>query len=259
MATNRFGLVSWAVEEKEKRPAQDFKKFEFVKLENGENNLRLVTSPYIYKTIKYKNPGDSDKKTRRIKSAAETSDCPGYAAGFAARSRYYAGVIDRSDNQLKLIDLSSSVRTKINTVMKMKGRANPLAYDICILKDADADPNNYYNVVPLSIEPLSDADIALVEESKKELEEALERLSAPLAPEAVLEKMKALGYQGGVICAEVENYRKADEERRAKWAKDSNSAKNSNTQEASGLPEVEKPLQDDEIDESDYDFTTPAT
>lgn len=254
MAT--YGAVSWEQEKKSDTTSngKDFKNFPFVRLTNGDNDLRLITNPYLYRTINYRNRGVPENKGKKLKIAypgkdgkeVSMADDPALKAGFSFKSRYYAGVIDRKDNQVKIIDISSSVSTKLKACASNPKIGDPRGYDVSIVKNDKGSPTEYYNVVNYSKEPLSDEDQAMVDAAMPDLIAALERLSAPLDPETLLKKMEDLGYTGGVVSDESSRYNKKGEVKEAKV-------------ERSSEPKTEVKVEKSESDynfDSDFDFDT---
>jgi len=89
--------------------------------------------------------------------------------------RWYIGVIDRDTNSYKLLDISSSIFKKLQVLNKIKG--DPTGYDVSIVKDSNAAPANYYEVIPGDKEPLSAADIELKEQV--DIEDIKRRVTPP--------------------------------------------------------------------------------
>ncbi len=104
-----FGLTTWD----NKKPVfnkQDEPRIPFVRLTEGNNILRIITAPAAYWHVRYLD-GKSKFGTRVLVSQKALDDatkpeCPAIQAGGKPKKRYYAGVIDRTDNRVKLFDMS---------------------------------------------------------------------------------------------------------------------------------------------------------
>jgi len=73
------------------------------------------------------------------------------------------GKSDHKDvGKIKLLDASPAIAKDLKTLNDNKKWGNPFRYDVDIVKNPDADPNNYYTVTPSGPpEPLTEKEMAL--------------------------------------------------------------------------------------------------
>jgi len=93
----------------------------FVKLTQGENRVRLVTEPYVYK-----------------KSFKE---------GDPAKERYAWVVIDRSDGELRYLNAGPSIMKAIVALANDGDYGDPKGYDIKINREGEGLDTSYH-VIP---------------------------------------------------------------------------------------------------------------
>lgn len=132
----------------------------FLRLNEGSNEVRLVTAPYQYLTHKYKkeptNPKDYGQK---INCSQLHGECQLCAAGDKPKPRWFYGVIDRKTGTYKILDVSFTVFSAIRKLARNTQRwGDPTKYDIDIVVDKNGGATGYYSVQPISKEPLSASD-----------------------------------------------------------------------------------------------------
>lgn len=206
----QVGKVSWSDLEFEAKKNKKFVKKDtsqdYLKLVNGHNVVRIVTDPYRYVFHNWK-PGDAKsggdwvdpKKASQygetIKCSKPHGDCPLCNLKDRPKEKFYIGVL--VDNQVKILDAASGIVQKIKLLKDNPKWGSPLGYDVDIVKNADAEPANIYNVVP------DGGPYALTPEQLEIIEKfdlsKLETMVTPPTPDKVLNRMK---WTAKKICAD---------------------------------------------------------
>ena len=155
-----FGLTNWdeqmgGANTGAKR--NDAPKFPFARLGNGNNFFRIVTDPYKYFSIKYKNPNEKGFGKRINTAWPLHDDCPAKAAGFKPKKRYLVGVIDRSDGEIKILDMSIMVYEQLRAIKDAIDGGDIKSFDINVRVNREASATNYYMVMAQPASPLSEA------------------------------------------------------------------------------------------------------
>lgn len=155
-----FGEVSWEDEVAGSDKKNSNNKDIWLRLDDGSNELRLVTQPHQYLVHKYKKD-ENDKKDfgRKVSCSAIHGSCVLCDAGDKAKPRWLLGVISRKTGTYKILDISFAVFSQIRKLARNTQRwGDPMKYDIDIVVDRNGSPMSYYSVQPISKEPLSAAD-----------------------------------------------------------------------------------------------------
>lgn len=208
-SNKNYGLSSW--DESTNTPVvartSDLPRFEYMRLKDGNNSLRIVTAPYRYFMVRFKAPGDKGFGKRVNTAWPLHEDCPTKTAGLKPKERFLVGVIDREDQKLKVLDMSILVYEQVQGLKNDIEWGSPSGYDINIRKNSKAKaPAGFYNVLPRSKAALSQADEALLAESKEGLEKYLVNRTTPPKPEFVRKRMEELGWDGkSVVTVESED------------------------------------------------------
>lgn len=203
-----YGLSTW--DEKPNIPRrqqrEDLPQIPFLRLKEGNNIIRVVTAPYKYFMIRFKGPGDKRPYGTRVNSAYPkydsskgTEDCPTkpFWTGKTPKERFLAGVIDRSEQKIKIYDLSLLVYEQLHNFKEDPEYGPATTYDINIRFNPKAtSPQGYYTVIPRPKTDLSEADLNLVEEAGEDLHKVLLRHATPPPPEVVRKRMMDLGWDG---------------------------------------------------------------
>lgn len=197
-STVSFGLTSWSdlgrKEQKQRKPFDVKDRIPFAKLKQGKNIFRIVTEPYkVYKTR------FNGKWLNTAYPGVDREQCPALKAGLQPKKKVLVGVIDRSDNQLKLLELGTLVCGQLKVIQDDVEYGDLKGLDVNITMNKNEAPSNYYSTMPRPPAPLSPADLALLESKREMLEDSLVRLTTPPSPESLLKKMESFGYTGGKI------------------------------------------------------------
>lgn len=157
----------------------------WMKLDNGSNEMRLLTKPYPYFCHTYKKEGDPGYG-QKINCSKINGSCPLCDAGDKAKKRYLVGVLDRRTNAFKILDISSKIYDDLKKLNANKHWGDPLKYDISIEKDKNAPPASYYAVQPLSKSPLSAEDQLVRDDAPLDI---LVEKTTPPTPEYVQQRI----------------------------------------------------------------------
>jgi hypothetical protein len=154
--------------------------------------MRLVTSPHQYLYHQYKkNPDDKKDFGQKVMCSMPHGSCPLCEAGDTAKPRWLIGVISRKTGTYKIIDIKYSVFSQIRKYSKNTQRwGDPVKYDIDIFVDKAGGPTGYYQVQPISKEPLSAEDQKIKDSA--DLEDLKRRITPPTV-EQVKAKLEKLG------------------------------------------------------------------
>ena len=177
-----FGEISWnddvfggAEGNKKTGNSKDL----FLRLEEGSNEMRLVTQPFQYLVHKYKKEGDPGFG-QKVSCSQIHGSCPLCALGDKAKPRWLLGVISRKTGTYKILDISFAVFSQIRKLARNTQRwGDPTKYDIDIVVDKNGGATGYYSVQPISKEPLSAADQKLKDDA--DLDDLKRRVTPPSA------------------------------------------------------------------------------
>lgn len=185
-----FGEVSWNDDffgdsDKKTSNAKDL----FLRLDEGSNEMRLITQPFQMLVHKYKKEGDPGYGQKVYCSAIHGS-CPLCTMGDKAKPRWLLGVLSRKTGTYKILDVSFAVFSQIRKLARNTQRwGDPTKYDIDIVVDKNGGATGYYSVQPISKEPLSAAD----QQIKDNIDlDDLKRRVTPPTPDQVQKRLDKL-------------------------------------------------------------------
>lgn len=236
-----FGFTNW--EENNSFVKNDFSgnRLPFLKLNKGNNNVRIITMPAKYWQIRFEDGksrfGSRVLCSNLIADPVTKGQCPTALAGYSPKNRYMIGVINRSveGGEICIFDMSVLVYDSLRGLSMDPDWGAPDSFEINIRYNPEAgSPTGIYTVIPRKKVPLSEEDLELIEKvGRKNIEETLARLTSPPEPEKVRDKLISLGWDGVT-----------------KVGKKQKGAANSFTSKAAEVPEKEHK----ESTEDDYDF-----
>jgi hypothetical protein len=156
--TTTFGEVNWNddVFPGDGKPRTNGKDL-FLRLDEGVNEVRVLTQPHQYLVHKYKKDGDTGFG-QKVQCSAIHGSCPLCATGDKAKPRWLLGVISRKTQTYKILDISFAVFSQIRKLNKNAKFGDPTKYDVNIEVDKNGGATGYYSVQAYSKEPLSAAD-----------------------------------------------------------------------------------------------------
>jgi hypothetical protein len=184
----KHGEVSWGDSSLGGESKSSGGKDQFLKLVPGSNLIRVLTQPYQYYQHKYKFEGEKGYG-HRISCSAKHGSCPVCAKGDKPKKRWFLGVIDRKTNSYRMLDVSWSVLSDIQTYAQDADWGDPIEYDFDIVVNPHGGPQGYYKAVAKPKRPLSAQDLM----TKEKIDLArLERLCTPPEPSKVEERFQSL-------------------------------------------------------------------
>ncbi len=153
-----FGEVSWnddvfPGDNKKQTNSKDL----FLRLDEGVNEVRILTQPHQYLVHKYKKNGDTGFG-QKVQCSAVHGSCPLCAMGDKAKPRWLLGVISRKTGTYKILDISFAVFSQIRKLNKNPKFGDPTKYDVNIEVDKNGGATGYYSVQAYNKEALSAAD-----------------------------------------------------------------------------------------------------
>jgi|ERR1035437_3102536 hypothetical protein len=183
-----FGEINWTDDVAgggDKKNTKDL----FLRLNEGDNELRLITQPFQYLVHKVKkdesNPKDFGQK---VSCSMIHGSCPLCDKSDKAKARWLLGVI--SNGSYKILDISFAVFDQIRGLAKNKHWGDPTKYIINVVVNKQGGPMGYYKVQPLSKEPLSATEQS-VKDNDLDFED-LKRRVTPLSPEQVKARVEKI-------------------------------------------------------------------
>jgi hypothetical protein len=194
--TTVFGEVSYSDDFGGESKKNNNNKDLWLRLSDGDNEVRIVTAPFQYVTHKYKKEGDPGFGQKvgctAIYNSCQLCEMPDNKA----KQRWFYGVIDRKTGTYKVLDVSFAIFSKIRDLARSPKWGDPTKYDINILVKKGAPPNDYYNVQPLPKEPLSAADQQIKDNAD------LEDLKRRCTPLTIEQQQRRLDKINGVVSAD---------------------------------------------------------
>lgn len=211
------GIRAWGTTPKRHRQFDDdLPRLPFMRLQPGINNVRIVSGIGEYYQVRWKSPNSKRAYGDRVRTSYPTYDnCPVKEyLGLEGKSRYMVVVIDRADNELKLLDLSQLTAEQIETNLEVKNsmrpegqKVTPRDFDVSIKFDPKSKTaTGFYSVVAHDSIPMTEADHNLISDAGGDevLEKVLGRQILCPKPETVIERLKKLGWDGKKVVKEDE-------------------------------------------------------
>lgn len=189
MASQKHGEIDWNDDALKVSDGKGKGKDQFLKLKNGSNLVRVLTLPHQYYQHKYKIEGDKGYGYR-INCSAKHGFCPVCAKGDKPKKRYLFGVIDRTTNAYKIMDVSWAVLSGIQTYAQDEDWGPTEQYDFDIIVNPQGGPMGWYKAVAKPKRPMSAQDL-LIKEQQMDLAD-LERRCQPPEPSKVEERLSSL-------------------------------------------------------------------
>lgn len=159
---------------------------DFMNLDQGDNEIRVLTKPYQFVVHWVK---DASGSTRKIRCAIE--NCPLCKNGEKTQCRWYLGVLDRKSGHPKILEISSQIYLGIKKHVNNPKWGDVTAYDISINRGPKGSQPLYTVMGDPNKTPLTDEEKALAKGFFERVD--ITKFTQPLTPEEVLEKMGASG------------------------------------------------------------------
>lgn len=207
--TPSVGIRPWGtiLKKKNRQFDDDLPRLPFMRLQPGINNVRIVTGLGTYYQARWKGPHCKRSFGDKIRTSFPTygEDCPVKKyLGLEGKERYMVVVIDRADNELKLLDVSPLAAEQIETNLEVKNsmrpegqKVTPRDFDISIKFDPKSkNATGFYSVVAHDTFPMSEQDLSLIEDAGGEeiLDKVLGKQLICPKPETVIKRLKDLGW-----------------------------------------------------------------
>ena len=154
---------------------------DFMQLEEGNNPIRMITSPYQFYIHWSK---DATGANRKVRCALD--GCPLCHDGERAAARWYIGVINRKTNKPAIMEIGPQIFKQMLGLAKKEKWGDPRKYDV----DIERQPKGsqpLYIVSPEPKEALSDEDKGMAKEFLAKID--LSKMSAAPTVDEVREKM----------------------------------------------------------------------
>jgi hypothetical protein len=154
---------------------------DFMALKEGANQVRIFTNPFQFVVHWVK---DASGSNRKVKCAIQ--NCPVCKQGIKSQTRWFLGVIERSTQCCKILEISSQIYNGIKNNASDPDWGNPSNYDINIIRGPKGS-QPLYTVTPKPQKPLlADEKVSI----KNFLERVdLSKFTQPPTPNEVLEKV----------------------------------------------------------------------
>lgn len=160
----------------------------YMKLEQGNNVVRVVTQPYVFTVCWIKDPQGVPRKVR----SALVAGCPLVKRGEKLQKRWYVGVINRRTGKAEILEISSQIISSLKDLASDPDWGNPKGYDVDIRRGAPGS-QPLYRVIAKPAKPLTDDEKVLAERFVKETD--FLKMTKPPTPEEVAERLVAI--EGG--------------------------------------------------------------
>jgi len=146
MTSMVFGEVDW-------NSADSGTKSDFIRLEEGENTVRVMGNPvqfYIHWVVtpdgsrrKVNSPVDHPELVRRLEDS-----------GFRRQARWLIKVLDRTDDEFRILEVGPQIYNGVKALYNNSRWGKVTAYDVTISKGPKGS-QPLYSVTPNPKEPLS--------------------------------------------------------------------------------------------------------
>jgi hypothetical protein len=169
---------------------------DFMALEEGNNPIRMITSPYQFYIHWTK---DTTGANRKVHCAVE--GCPVCQQGERAVARWYVGVINRKTEKPAILEVGPQIFKQILGLAKKEKWGDPRKFDV----DIERQPKGsqpLYIVSPEPKEPLTDDEKGMVKEFLARID--LGNMTAAPTADEVREKV-GMSVGKEVVASKVDN------------------------------------------------------
>jgi len=183
MSTKVIGrLESWDAGDVEEKST-------FIKLEEGSNILRCVTSPF-----QFYSHWTTDASGKQTKVKCCLKDCPVCARGEDPQARWYVAclVLDEKNSKVGILEIGTQIFKGIKSLTTLKNSkgvvvwGDPRGYAINITRHPKG-ANPLYTVTPQPKEPLTDEEKNLIKSAMETID--LQKMSAAPTPQEISKKL----------------------------------------------------------------------
>jgi len=177
--SEKFGLVTWE-EEVGSKSNSNHKRDEFMRVQPGNNRVRLLTRAFQYWVHKWKEEGDKGFG-EKVYCSKFHGTCPLCDKGDKPKKRWFVGVADRTSGTYKVLDMGAAIYQHIQTYSRDNDWGDPTTYDVDIVVDRNGGATGYYKIVPKPKTSLTDADVSM--KQGVDLDDLKRRCTPPTAEE----------------------------------------------------------------------------
>lgn len=150
---------------------------DFIKLQTGQNQMRIVSKPSLVDVHWEKSVDGSTKKLTCL-----GRECPICKAGKVPMQRYQVKVIDRTDGKVKVLEGGTTIFNQVKNLAMDPEYGNPEMYDIKVTKSGSGRETKYSILPAPRKTELSPEESKAVEESK-----SLAELNKAKTPQEIAE------------------------------------------------------------------------
>jgi hypothetical protein len=154
---------------------------DFVRLEEGSNVFRCISSPYQFYSHWVE---DATGQKRKVHCAMK--DCPVCSRGDNAKPSWYVAVLSDKTGKGGILEIGAQIFKQIKGLAMKKAWGDPRAYKIDIIR-APKGSQPLYTVSPEPKEPLTDEEKATAKEFMGRVD--LQSMVEAPTPEAIAEKL----------------------------------------------------------------------
>jgi hypothetical protein len=206
-----IGIRAWGTlpKQQSRQFDDDLPRLPYMKLNPGFNAVRIVSGLGTFFQARWKGPASKRSYGDKIRTSWPTygEECPVKKfLGIEGRERYMAVVIDRADNELKLLDFSQLTAHQVEDILEAKNKKGknltPRDFDLSIKFDPKSKvATGFYSVVAEDSEPMSEADLKLIDGigGDEVIEKCLQKQLICPKPETVAKRLRDLGWDGNVV------------------------------------------------------------
>lgn len=163
---------------------------DFLRLNEGDNKVRIVTNPYQFVVHWVK---DKSNQNRKIRCAI--TNCPLCRQGVETQTRWFIGVLDYKSGLPKILEIGSQIFRGIRGYVNdpdwsetfVKPWGSILAYDVNIRRGAKGTQPLYQVMASPKMRDLDEEETALVGGFLNNID--ISKFTKPSTPEEVSEKL----------------------------------------------------------------------
>jgi hypothetical protein len=150
---------------------------DFMKLQSGQNQLRIVGRPSLIE-IHWEKAVDGTTK----KVICPGAGCPVCKGGHVPMARYQVQVIDRADGKIKVLEGGPTIFNSIKSYAMDADYGDPTKYDMKVKKEGSGRETKYTIVAAPKKSDVKPEELKLMEESK-----SLEEVNKPKTIEEIMQ------------------------------------------------------------------------
>lgn len=160
---------------------------DFMKIEEGDNIVRIVSSPYQFYSHWV---DDVSGQNRKVRCALK--DCPACGMGNEAKPHWFVAVLNRKTDKVCIAEIGPQIMKQIKSLTQQKNHkgvlmyGDPRTYDVNF-KRGPKGSQPLYVVLPLEKEPLADEEKTKIKSFMEKTD--LQKMTEAPAPSEIREKL----------------------------------------------------------------------